>query len=462
MLNHGDRTTGRPLYYGSGGTSSSERGDALFDAINTTTSREKRVEVLDRLENSDQQTLRHLAMRLSPVLAEQRFDRKGITNKLRVSSPDYIDIIEKRKAEDSASIHRAFLPSHIFELLQLLNPESGRGGNKQICKSIHSFENDTFCAKSLLVSPIGSLADTHLTTHEGLARTLAAMLEKQGPSQESTTPRDFVKLLRTLIEPITLEPTLELQTIALAWCVRAALRASAVSKPTRSNFIEPNKLLRDFSAPRNPNAPAQSARVIQSEFGRAFPNDTAQEQFGRMVLQGAFRDSTQLIRNQCPLLIPSNGDGLILPLCWTERKLAEVSQQPYLSAQVAWIQQQPGGAYALFIARFHSLHRNDHELKCPTMRIMRIIPDLLSSNSLEPRQYLVDNNYPEFDLAIRRLGLEHNVVIDSDDNHWISFQHLEAALSRVQYSNRAFCPKSVMLAATHFPRFSKRMLEPLR
>jgi hypothetical protein len=92
------------------------------------------------------------------------------------------------------------------------------------------------------------------------------------------------------------------------------------------------------------------------------------------------------------------------------------------------------------------------------MRILRIIPEFLSSNSLEARQYLIDSTYHELDRAIKHLGLEKNIVIDIDGNQWISFRHLKEALETTHYSKRGFCAKSVILGATHFPHFSKLMI----
>jgi hypothetical protein len=93
------------------------------------------------------------------------------------------------------------------------------------------------------------------------------------------------------------------------------------------------------------------------------------------------------------------------------------------------------------------------------MRVLRIVPDIISDRYLEPRQYLIDSSRAGVDQAIKTLEVERAVVGDASGNRWISFKLLDDVATAYHASQDKYQAVQTLLAATHFSHYTKRMLE---
>lgn len=414
---------------------------------------------LQTLYASSLKDLKELHSDLKMVSGEYRFDKKAIEKRIGFESGNYVSISPEIVLGTEQSVTKVFLFPEVYNLVRLVDPDHwlrANGGMRVNMEALNS--KGDLEKRSVTIARAGHFDRSDCHSAISVAYIVASILEGNIQNGIVPNPRMVLSFVGRLLEGHIEREQLVILT-ALGWCQLSEklavtksdlLRSSEETRLSLSQLVAvPNKSLKGSSS------------GFQRRYSDEFLSDSPEVQYKRLLSQRALSGYKDVIRNGCPLEIPLRGAGLIEPLCWLERRIGAESGQPYLSAQCVWTEEQHSGFKVLFVARYHSLHRDNYPLKCPTMRVTRIIPESLSNKSIAPRQYLVNQETPDLTRAIADSNLQGSILEDANGHQWLSIDHLEDAVRKfptfINGSNYSI--GATLLSATHFAYYSKRMLD---
>lgn len=393
----------------------------IFRRIQGARTEEERTECLGKLWTSDQRTLREIQLLLIECLKSELIKPKEspINSRISFSLPFYASLIANE------SKVKLYLAPDVFELLGFHEPT-------KIKKLDHSlswtptdfFINGGFQKREFSISAASQFNDKPVTDLAGLAQTVATMLA--GPEQRATPePALFWELLQFILKDSKLGDEPIFSASALAWCQASEIISTRQRSESGSSVNKSEDIYTLLAVP-NSEARRLSRWHMQNMYSAKFNDDQPQSQYDRLLANKAFEGFIQVIKEGCPLFIPKDGDGLIRPLCWVEKRTGK-DGEPYLHAQVIWVTRSDNGTPILFCARYHTLHRSFH-LKCPSMRVQRIVPSRFVDRNIGNIQYLLDMSCDGAGEAIRKLQLTSSILPGPSGYQWICWNKLNGAL----------------------------------
>jgi hypothetical protein len=192
-------------------------------------------------------------------------------------------------------------------------------------------------------------------------------------------------------------------------------------------------------------------------FDEQFSQDSIRSQFDRLSGSQQFLSDNsfiELVRALCPLALPTKNDThahLIKPFCYLEeRRPAGTTQQDrdlYLQGHVTWTREEYG-QIALYTARVHTLHRNDSDIKHPTMRVYRTLLNPDPKSDLGSWQFLINREFCNY-RHIPNIG--RYMERDKSGNDWISGTYVDTCSdSHLTLNGEKISPRQALLTATHF------------
>lgn len=431
---------------------------SLARSVLAASSEEERERCFTALYKSTEQELNNVRQIIDQDLASIECSPKKMAPGVSVVLPHYVEINRKENAQEGGPASAVFMNPSSFDLLRCLKSDVNKGVNGAMQFSFSALSKGEFLQRKIQLHQTGKIDLSAISNLVDVATLLASISENPSNPYRQVNPRSISNISKIILQGCYDEETI-FKVAVLAWCAFIGRTSSIPNNTRSSSSLITREQLEQCTAAPNAAAASRSSFAMQREYSDRFPNDQPSTQFERLVRSAAFEDFISMVRNGCPLHIPGVGQGLIKPLCWGEKCKSQASKDDYLSAQVVWVSPQPNGIDAMFLARMHSLHRRDFPLKCPSMRVLRILPDMISDQYLEPRQYLIDKSRDGVNEAIRALALERAVVGDASGNRWISFKLLDDVATAHHATKEKREAVQTLLAATHFSHYTKRMVE---